>query len=262
MSTPKILLFDIETTPLLSYTWRTWQSDSIKLIEDFYVLCYSYKWLGQKTTHVNSLIDYKNYKKNIKCDKDLMTDLWKLMDEADIVCGHNSDKFDVKKVNARFIQLGLGPYSPVRKIDTIKMARKEFGFTSNRLDDLGRFLGVGAKTANKGKLAMWFNCMAGNSTTEQKKAWRDMIKYAKQDTVLLERVYNKLRPWSMPVNLGMYVDSDEPVCPKCGHNKLMKRGYSMTNAGVYQRYQCKNPECRGYSRARKKLENSTQNPLT
>lgn len=256
---PKILLIDIETTPLNMYAWRMWQTDALSVIEDFYILCFSYKWYGEKKTHVKSLIDYPSYSKDIKSDKLLMKDAWKLLEEADIVLGHNSDRFDIKKLNARMLINGMPPYSPVRQIDTLKMARKTFGFTSNKLDELGKALGVGRKEQVGSKLQMWFDCMAGNSSSDSKKAWKDMKQYAKQDVVLLEEVYDKLKPWSPTVNLGMYVDRDNPVCPKCGHDDLMKRGTSATNSGEYQRYQCKS--CRGYSRARNKITNSG-NPLT
>ena len=258
---PRILLFDIETTPLTIHSWRHYQTDSLAILEDFYILCFSYKWYDEKKTNVKAIIDYPQYSKDIKSDKQLMSDMWDLFDEADIVVGHNSDKFDVKKTNARMLTHGMRPYAPFRQIDTLKMARKSFGFTSNRLDDLGRSLGVGRKEKVGGKLQMWFDCMAGNTTPESKKAWKDMQRYAKQDVVLLEEVYNKLKPWGTPVNLGLFVEDENPVCPKCGHNDLMKRGTSSTNSGTYQRYQCKNKECRGYSRARSKVTNSG-NPIT
>ena len=261
MKQPHILLFDIETTPLTIHSWRHYQTDSLAILEDFYILCFSYKWYGKNKIHVKSLTDYPSYSKDIKSDKNLMKDMWDLFDKADIVVGHNSDKFDVKKTNSRLVINGFKPYSPFRQIDTLKMARKSFGFTSNRLDDLGRCLGVGRKEKVGGKLQMWFDCMAGNTSTESKKSWQDMKRYAKQDVVLLENVYDILKPWASPVNMGLFVDNEEPVCPKCGNDELMKRGTSSTNSGIYQRYQCKNKECRGYSRSRYKVTKSG-NPLT
>jgi predicted RNA-binding Zn-ribbon protein involved in translation (DUF1610 family) len=257
MPTPKILLFDIETTYMTIGAWRPWNTDALKIIQDYYVLCYSYKWYGESTIKVNSLIDYGSYKKDKTNDKNLLKDLWDLIDQADAVMAHNGDRFDIKKVNARFLEHGFGPYSPVRQIDTLKMLRRHFGFSSNKLDYIAQKLGVGAKTQQAGKLDMWSNCMAGNETREQRTAWKNMKKYAKQDIVLLEGVFDKIKPWCSFMNMGLLVDDTAEIlgCPKCGEeNKLIKRGYSYTDSGAYHRYQCKS--CGGYSRGRYKIKGS------
>ena len=46
MSKPRILLIDIETAPLLSYTWGTWdQNIGLNQIEqDTYILSWAAKW--------------------------------------------------------------------------------------------------------------------------------------------------------------------------------------------------------------------------
>ena len=47
-------------------------------------------------------LDFPEYQKDKTDDKALMRKLWDLMDEADIVIGHNCDSFDIKKINSRF----------------------------------------------------------------------------------------------------------------------------------------------------------------
>jgi hypothetical protein len=44
------------------------------------------------------------------------------MDEADIICAHNGDAFDIKKINSRLITNGFKPPSPFKTIDTLKAA--------------------------------------------------------------------------------------------------------------------------------------------
>ena len=237
MSTkPRILLFDVENAPNIAYTWALYQDiNSMKFIkENWFMMCWCAKWLGDKKVHSSALPDFDYYKKHPKCDRLIMKALRKLLDEADIVIAHNGARFDVRKANARFIVHGIEPPSPYRIIDTLKEARKHFMFTSNRLDDLGRILGVGRKIATGG-FELWVECLEGNKT-----AWNKMVKYCKQDVLLLERVYKKLLPYmtSHP-NLSIYLSKQFAVCGSCGSGNIMKNGHVYTQASKYQRYKCK-----------------------
>jgi hypothetical protein len=67
--------------------------------------------------------------------------------------------------------------------------------------------------------------------------------------VATEKVYLKLRPYIVGhPNVGNYDDNEERVCPKCGSHKVQQRGFSVTQAGKYARYQC--TSCGGWSRSR------------
>jgi DNA polymerase III epsilon subunit-like protein len=152
---------------------------------------------------------------------------------------HNCNAFDFKKINTRFIANGMPPVSPFKPIDTLKIARRYFAFNSNKLDDLGEFLGLGRKLHHEGK-ELWRKCMAGDE-----KAWRVMRRYNKQDVILLEKVYLELLPWMKEhPNLGMY--NDELVCPKCGSDDIQMRGYAMNQTTKYRRFMCNN--CGGWGR--------------
>ena len=61
----KILIVDIETTPLTSYTWGIYEQNVIKVVKDWKILCFAYKWLGEKNTEVVSLPEFtKRYAKD------------------------------------------------------------------------------------------------------------------------------------------------------------------------------------------------------
>lgn len=230
----KILLFDIETSPLISYTWGIWEQNVIEVKEEWYMLCFAYKWLGEKQTHIVALPDFEGYEGNKKNDEFLVRKLWELFCEAEIIVAHNGDQFDIKKANARFLQLGLEPPTPYKTIDTLKIARRYFKFDSNKLDHLGQYLKVGRKLAHTGK-HLWFGCMEGDL-----KSWELMKRYNIQDVVLLEKVYLKLRAWATnSPNLNM-VYGTFLHCPTCGSEHLEKRGYRTTQVSVFQRYQCQN----------------------
>lgn len=237
---PKIFIFDIETTPLTAYVWGLWSEarsfDSVE--EDWCVLSWCGKWLDEDQIYWAA----NNHKKPLD-DSKTLAKLWEYLNEADIVVAHNGNKFDIKKVNARFLQLGLQPPSPYRKIDTLLEARKNFAFTSNRLDVLGQVLGLGRKIDNGG-FKLWVRCMNG-----EKEAFDEMVEYNVQDVSLLEDVYLALRPWMQNhPNIAVFNDDEEEQCPKCGSDHLQWRGYATTQTGKYKRFQCQS--CGGWGRAR------------
>jgi hypothetical protein len=241
----KILLFDIETSPILANIWGLWtETRDFKFVDvDWYVLSWSAKWLNSKTTIVKSLPDYPNYKKNPQDDSALLKELWSLLDEADIVIGHNAQKFDVKKINTRFLINGMLPPSNYRVIDTLLIAKRHFAFTSNRLDTLGQILGLGKKV-DTGGFSLWKGCLENDS-----KCWSKMRMYNKQDVVLLEKVYLKLRPYmNNHPNTNLDLICDTPACPICGSKQLVRRGYAYTNTSKYARVRCS--DCGKWSRVR------------
>lgn len=251
---PKILIFDIETSPNLGYIWGKYEQNVIEYNHEWYMLCYVAKWLGNKKIIKSKLNDFPNYKKDMMNDKHVVKTLWKLFDEADVIIGHNGDRFDIKKSNARFAYHGLPPPSQYKTIDTLKVARKYFKFNSNKLDDLGQLFGLGKKLPHEG-FQLWKKCMFGD-----KKAWNKMIRYNIQDVKLLEKLYLKLLPWiGNHPNFGLYMGK-EYVCPKCGSEKLQKRGFHYTKSQIYQRIQCQ--DCMGWCRQVKAEKNKPKLGLT
>lgn len=220
----KLLYFDIETTPVVSYVWQPYQTDIIEVVEDWKLLCFAYKWNDKRVKGV-SLADVKN-------EKALVEHIWKLFDEADVICGHNSDSFDIKKSNAKFVEYGLAAPSFYKTIDTKKVAKKYFKFTRNKLDDIAQLFDIGSKI-NTGGFPLWRRCMAG-----EKKALREMLRYCKQDVLLLEQVHLKMRPFIQGgPNANLY-NGTTHACVNCGSFATQKRGYSYTRVGKYQRIQC------------------------
>lgn len=238
----KILLFDIETAPMITYNWGLYQElTSTKFIDkDWYVLCWCAKWLGKKRVITGALCDDKKYKPHYNNDRFIMRKLWDLLDEADVVVAHNAKAFDIKKVNARFLYHGFVPPSPYKVVDTLLVARRYFKFVSNKLDDLGQKLKLGRKTPTGG-FDLWLGCMAG-----VKKDWRNMVSYCKQDVVLLEKLYLRLLPYiTNHPNQNYYNIEDKHNCSKCNSRNTEKRGFSYTASGKKQRLWCRS--CGGWS---------------
>ena len=252
-----ILAFDIETAPIDARVWGLWkQNVGLKqIVEDWHVLCWCAKWVGSNEVMTCALPDFDTYKDDPRNDIHVLNTLYELLDKADIVIAHNGDGFDLPKVNARLIIQGFTPYSPVRSIDTLKTARRVFGFTSNKLDYIANALGVGQKI-DTGGFELWNGCLDGD-----KKSWAKMVDYCAHDTTLLEGVYLKTRAWdNRHPNLGLYVDdtrAGKVLCPVCGSDNIRKDGTRThkTNMSKFQRYHCNN--CHSWPRGRKNLADRT-----
>ncbi len=240
MSEPRILLFDIETMANRAWVWGKYEQDVIDFDLEWYMIAFAFKWYAHKKTFVYALPDSAGYEQARGNDSALSMARWELFDKADIVIGHNSDAFDIKKANARFVAHGLPPYTPFQSIDTLKIARRHFKFTDNRLDALGATLGLGRKLKHEG-WGMWKDA----AFHDDKSAWSRMKEYNRQDVRLLEAVYDKLKPW-MPnhPNLNLYNDT-QMNCPICGSDDVMKNGTRKTRTAKQQRYLCNN--CGGSS---------------
>ena len=248
---PKILFLDIETAPLEVYAWGLWKVNVglNQILTEWSILSYSAKWLGKRR------MIYKDQrgKHNVRDDADLLQEIWHLLNEADIVVAQNGIRFDVRKIRARFILLGMPPPSPFRVIDTLVAAKQLFGFTSNKLAWLAPNLTGHDKYEHKKfpGFELWIECLKDNPA-----AWREMKTYNCIDTSDLEAVYLKMRPWiEGHPNVAAYTASEEPACPKCGssHITLVPKPWR-TDTGEYPMYHCN--ECGGWSRGR-----YTQNTL-
>ena len=246
---PKILLFDIETLPLEAYIWSIWQDNvGLNMVkEDWSVLSWAAKWYGEDEVFYEDVKDQKN----LRDDSKILKKLWKLLDEADYVCGHNSNSFDVKKINARFIQKGMKPPSSYKRLDTKVMAKRHFNFTSNKLSYLTEKLCTKYKKLGHAKFqgfSLWEQCLKRND-----KAFIEMKKYNIYDVLSLEELFTKLLPWQSASLFNSFNNSEVPTCT-CGHTKFKKSGFYYTNGGKFQKFTCNN--CGSEYRDSKNLRSS------
>lgn len=242
-NSPRIVLFDIETFANLGYVWGKYEQNVLDFECEWFILSVCYKYYGEDGVHSVSLPDFKSYKRDKTNDYYVVKALWHLFDEADVLVAHNGQKFDYRRVYARFLYHEMPPPSPVQIIDTLKVARKYFALNSYKLDDIGRFLGVGRKKVHTG-WDLWARCRNGDP-----EAWEEMIAYNEQDVVLLERVYERFKPFiTNHPNANLYQDTTH-ACPNCGSESLQKRGYNRSRVTKSQRYQCN--ECGAWSSGEK-----------
>ena len=229
----KLLFLDIETAPIIMASWTVFDANAVWVERDTFILMASYKWAHEKTVKTVSLPDFPGYAKNKHDDKALCGVLHDLLDRADLVCAHNGQAFDVKKIQSRLIVNGFNKPSPFRVIDTLKIARSAFKFDSNKLDNIGRYLREGRKIPNTGA-ALWRGCVDGDA-----KSWATMARYCRQDVALLERVYHRLKSWAPNhPDLRVYDDKDATCCPTCASPNTQRRGTAVKLKYKYQRLQC------------------------
>jgi hypothetical protein len=247
-SGPRVLLLDIETAPVLAHVWSLWDNNVAlnQIVKDSEILSIALKWKGEDE------IAYFD-RRNDPDDKKLLQIIWKYIDEADVLVGHNIRRFDRKKLNAGFVKTKVGgkrmqPPSSYKQIDTLEIAKKLFGFTSNKLEYLASFLGVEHLKETHKKFPghyLWAEVLKNNP-----EAWEEMEKYNKQDVLALEDVYDVLVSWDDTINFNLYSDDLTNTC-KCGCIEFKRNGYYYTNMGKFQRYKCK--DCGSESRDRKNL---------
>lgn len=224
----KTLFWDVETTDL-ELAIRTYQLKNRisyfnhkDIKRDWTMLGAAWKFQGDKNPTAISVSS-----RNPLDDELVIRHLHDVLSEADTIIGHNSDNFDIKKFNTRAIQYGLSPLSPKTQIDTLKIARKYFKFTSNTLSYICNYLGIHAKNESPD----WDACINGCPDN-----LRYMREYNKDDVICTEQLYDKLMAWHHThPNVSEPVRDIEgntmPTCKKCGSANLKKNGTNMLHSG-------------------------------
>lgn len=241
----KILTIDIETSPHLSahFGRRNLFINPEATLEESEIICFASKWLGQKKVH------YMDVWTSSK--EDMLAVLWEMLDEADLVVGFNSRKFDLKRINAEFLIHHMTPPAPYAQVDLYAEARKHFSFSSMRLKHLLKELGLTPKLEDNADMKLWVDaCFLGDPVAQKR-----MKQYNIQDVKSTEEFYEYMLGWIKPhLNWGLFLSDEEdntPICPNCGSKDLIKKGLEHTKVRTYQRYKCKS--CGAHHRGRRNL---------
>lgn len=234
MTQAKVGLIDIETAPLRAYVWGLWdQNVGLNQIDrEWTILSYCFKPLGGG----RRTIVYSDTQGAPLDDAKIVQELWEIMNEYDFLIAQNGIRFDMKKIRARMILLGMLPPSPVKCIDTLVMAKRAAAFTSNKLEWLSTYLSSVKKNSHKAfpGFELWAECLRDNP-----KAWQSMRKYNIPDVVSMEEVYMRLRPWAPGhPNMATYTEGEDMQCPVCASTKLVEDGLYHTAVSQYRRYLC------------------------
>lgn len=237
----KILFLDIELKPLLVYTFGIWDQKIApnQIKEDWSIISWAAKWLHGPAIFQMDLKGARDHNR----DKVILAPLWRLLNEADVVVTQNGISFDEKKINARFIKHDIEPVAPFKSIDTKRLAKKRFGFTSNSLEYMNDFLNIRPKKKSKKfpGMELWIECLKNNE-----EAWDEMARYNVDDVLATEALYKRLKPWGINVDLNLYRPKSAFAC-SCGSKRFERRGYAYTASGKWQRLQCREASCRAWT---------------
>lgn len=225
-----VLSIDIETLPILGYTWNVWNTNiySNQVEKDWSLLSYSAKWIDSGKIISDILTTKEALNRE---DKRLASGIWNLLNKSSVVITHNGRRFDIKKINTRFWKHGLHRPSSYKVIDTLVAAKSVFGLTYNTLDFIAKYIGLQEKLDTDFEL--WRRCDRG-----EKEALQYMREYNENDVVMQEEIYLNMREW-IPghPNLSIYTKL-ENVCPICLGENFKEIGLFTANIYQYKEYRC------------------------
>ena len=227
---PRILFYDIETTPLKAYIWSLGKQvvRHTQLIDDsaqWGIICVTYCWNDGKPAQC---IDWGYEEQNTAR---VVEEFDKIILSADHIIGKNNKRFDDKMINAArlFADLPPLPRWMYQTDDLEQQMRRYLRLPSYSLDYISDQLGLGGKI--KMEFQDWIDIV--EKTDNGLKAFNKMCKYGKKDVVDTRNLWNKLSTHFEPK-----YRPDVPCCSECRSFRRKKSGISYTKQGPKQRYKC------------------------
>lgn len=227
----KVLFFDIETSPNVGLFFTAGYKlniDTDAILKERQIICISWMWGDSKK------VEHLDWGLKKQSDKELLKKFSKVISLADIIIGHNSDRFDIKWLRGRLAFHNLPDINTVQTYDTLKLAKKVFNLNSFKLKYIAKYLQVGAKDPME--FNDWKMIMKGSKPHLDK-----MLKYCDKDVVVDRNVFEKIFPYVSLTNMhfGSLLEGNKEGCPRCGQEERSKDGTRITTSGmVYQRYKC------------------------
>lgn len=207
---------------------------------DPFIAVWGAKWRGEDKV-VQGVVTPAEARKTD--DKRAIKPLIDMIRQADIVLGHNMNRHDLPIVRGRALLHRLPPLPPVNVIDTLAMARRDFGLPYNGMESMCELAGI--PTGEKIGMTNWHKVLDGD-----KEALTKLKHYNYYDVEGSENLFEWMLPYVS--RLQRLVGGPGSVCPTCDSAKLQKRGLRHTAVSTYQRYECMN--CGRYTRAKSLAE--------
>lgn len=141
-----ILYFDLEVSKSKFYSYGARVPSTFlnidDLIAEYFIIAWSASYVGQDKIYSGCVTPEQARRWD---DAEILKPLRDLMESADILAGHNVDRYDVRRINTRLLVNGLEPVIGKKTYDTLKIARNKFAFESNKLDYISQRLGFRPK---------------------------------------------------------------------------------------------------------------------
>lgn len=231
---PKVLILDYEVSETVATTYDVYKGPSRRILQYPQIIAVAWKFRGEKKIHSRILPDYKGYKKGLMNldDKKLCEELYDVMQESDVIVGHNVRRFDIAVARTRFFHHGFNPTKLWAVEDTLQILWSQFKLPRNTLDEACRFVGL------EGKGKQRHSDFVDGCYDGEMKDWEGMRKYNKRDVEITEAFYEKIGAWNPTgVNYNMYRRHGNS-CPFCGNEKAWRNGLRGGKTFLRQRYEC------------------------
>lgn len=229
---PRILYYDIETTPIRVWTFRIGEQHvnhkQIVNGDKIDIICITYCW----DTGPAKSFDWGYEEQN---SAQMIAEFDELVSDADITIGQNSDSFDVKHINTQRLLHNLPPFPDWadQTDDTLKQLRRFFKFPCNKLDYISSVLGYGGKV--KMEMQDWIDIVEKNDNGL--KSFNKMVRYGKKDVKDTRSVFHRIKPYIKP-KMNMAAFYGGPRCTNCGSKDIEKRAIKLTGSVKRQYFHC------------------------
>ena len=235
----RLLFADIERFPMQGVFWdpKTRYIGKHNVLDEGYVMCYGYQWYKDRKVTVETAWEHKDKETFVRKAHELLESCY-------AVVTYNGDKFDLPLLNWEFAENGLTPPMPYASIDLYKVVKANFKLPYYSLDYVCKRFGIGRKLHHEG-IDLWLDADRG-----VEKARKKMVRYNAQDVRLMPRLYKKLLPWiKNHPNPALYMDTDDPVCTRCGSDELVvAKQHYRSPTQLYEQLRCSN--CGAWQRGR------------
>ena len=231
----RVGIIDIETLPMLAYTWGLWDQNIglEQIVSDICVLSWAGKFLNESEMYSDILTSKEAVAKDTSR---IARSCWEFLSKCDVVIGHNFSSFDIKHINSMFLKHNMPPLKQVI-VDTLMIAKQNFHFSSNKLVAINKELGIRNKQENDG-FPLWAGCSKGDSGS-----LKTMLEYNINDIFATEELALRFRPYIRNFNMGLYNDIDTVQCPVCSSTNLKSEGFYYTPAGKWESMRCQDCKC-------------------
>lgn len=234
-ATARILIFDVERIEGHASV-RFWDRGQFKngwfpsdcVITPPRIICYGARWYGEDEIMLRGEWERGGHRK-------LITDLWQLIEAADITVTHNGDRADLPWFRESLPQYGLKFPKPPKSVDTYKVMRQAFpSYHSKSMVETAKFLGVPL-----GKVGHWSRALADAAAAKDPDAIAELMEYQAGDVILQGAVYDALRGY-IPNHPHITTDGDTKVCNQCGSLDLKPNGDALAVVQLRAAYRCRN----------------------
>ena len=237
MTNRKRLFFDLETSMLLTWSWRTGKQyvGAHQILEHTKIISAHWSWEGSSEVH------HIHWGLKKQCDKRVVKKMIELFDKSSEIIAHNGDRFDMQWIRSRAAFHGLDMNPDYKTIDTYKLAKYNLNLPAYSLKEICKYYSLPLKL-DAGGVDTWKRVQFD----KDKEALNHLLYYGDGDIVSLKAVFEKLRPYvKHKTHYGVLTGSSRFHCPNCGKLPHYKSMFVTAAGTVQHRLQCSDrKECR------------------